>query len=152
MVGGRLGLSVAIGLTSLFVACSTDGGNCEQLHFEALDSAGIESIRLFHTTGPEDSSTLIASISTESQIALIHSFLKSRRNDWTVPIFGVPVGPNRIVFYDGEERLSSVSFGNTFFEGQGCGYFFSKDVPRNEINSLIEMFGVADHSLLGFSD
>ena len=72
------------------------------------------------------------------------------RSSWRASPFGVPVGRYRVVFWSEDTRLGSVSFGQEFLVGQGCGYFFASGTSAEEISKFASLLGVDDPIKLTF--
>ncbi|MEL6474055.1 MAG: hypothetical protein AAFQ21_08210 [Pseudomonadota bacterium] len=126
------------------------GESCEQMHFASINVEDVTSVRLHRTNGRESAENQLAELSGREEIQATFKFLTTRRSKWRASPFGVPVGRYRIVFWKNEERRGSVSFGEEFLVGQGCGYFFAANVSSKEITQLASLLGVEDPLKLEF--
>ena len=53
-----------------------------------------------------------------------------------------PVGQISVAIFDGDRFLGDFSAGETFFEAQGCGFFYIRDASRQETNDFVKLLGV----------
>ncbi len=135
---------VALSLFVVSSGCdSLSGETCEQMHFATIDAENVTDVRLHKTNSSETVENEITRLTDNGSILNVLVFLKSRTK-WRASPFGVPVGRYRVVFWGDDERLGSVSIGEEFLVGQGCGYFFSSDASSDEIKEFARMLGVQE--------
>lgn len=112
------------------------------MQFSSIQVDSVTSVRLHKTRTAETDKNETARLSKADEIADVFKYLAAKTQDWRASPFGVPVGAYRVVFFGGSERLGSVSFGEDFFVGQGCGYFFASSVTEQDVLDFVSLFGV----------
>jgi hypothetical protein len=133
-----LGCVIALGGCHDFL----EGQRCENMGFDTTFARPISLI----TVQAEDSSSLNdrrseQQITSGNQIRAISAFLLQRRDKWRAPVAGVPVGQVELTFFQGESRVRSIHVGPGFLEGQGCGYFFSREISEAETAEILRLSG-----------
>ena len=94
-----------------------------------------------------DGSKYIWKVSDPKDLSRIAAFVDSRRTDWGVPWYGVPVPIVEVRFFDGQQAKGSFGVGRNFFETQRQGGFFSKSASPSEIRGFYEVVNLDDAKL-----
>jgi hypothetical protein len=82
----------------------------------------------------------LGSIVDSQQIARIVAFANARREKWTQPWAGVPIGTLGVTFFAGRNVQGSFSAGDDFFEAQQDGNWFSRNATPAEVAEWRAMF------------
>ena len=107
--------------------------------YASLDSSAITSFSIFDNLTDSGELRPLTSSNDKARTAKLVRFLSEHNRDWWAPITGVPVGRLRAVLYAGDDRSAAFSIGPGFIEGQGCGYFFIKNLSKAEMTQLSEI-------------
>jgi hypothetical protein len=144
--------AIGMAITALLLSgCSSLlGKTCDNMHFTTIDVENVSSIRLYKNSSRETIENEISRQTDADKIQKIFEFFESRKNKWRANPLGVPVGGYRVVFWSNDERLGAVSFGEEFFVGQGCGYFFASSASVDEVREFVRMLGVEESDELEF--
>ncbi len=130
----------------LITGCSGFKGDTgQQMHFQTINVQNITSISVHDPKGKSPSNTdgvELVRLQDKESIENVFGSLKSLKNNWVADLVGVPVGRYQVVFWQDSERLASISFGQSFFVGQGCGYFFANSVGMEEIAQFQTAVGI----------
>ncbi|MEO0784227.1 MAG: hypothetical protein AAFY10_00910 [Pseudomonadota bacterium] len=119
---------------------------CSDMNFASVDPSTVSQINVFDTRTRETNDLLLATLTSASEIERFFQFFSDDERGWHANAFGVPVGDRRIVYFDGEDRLGAVSLGDGFLVGQGCGYFFARNLSSSETKALLEILQLEEHS------
>lgn len=86
-----------------------------------------------------DGYTMPKNVTNQEQIDEVIHFIKNRKYGWYAPWFGVPVGKTRAEFFAEKKFVGDFNAGQSFFEAQGCGYFYIRDAWHKEISEFINI-------------
>jgi len=112
---------------------------CSDMPYSSLESTTITSFSVFDNLADSSESRPLMSSDNTTKSAALSRFLIARNRNWWAPIKGVPVGRLRVVLYEGSHRSAAFSIGSGFIEGQGCGYFFIRNLSKAEMAELSEI-------------
>jgi hypothetical protein len=88
----------------------------------------------------------LGTVVDSQRIARIVAFANARRDKWTQPWAGVPIGMLGVTFYAGRELRGSFSSGSSYFEAQQEGDWFSRNATPAEIaewRALLAPYGTS---------
>jgi hypothetical protein len=83
-------------------------------------------------------------ISDPKDISRIVIFVDSQRANWVTPWYGIPVPFVEVQLFDGQQAKGSFGVGESFFETQREGSFFSKSVAASDIRGFFDAVNLDD--------
>ena len=83
----------------------------------------------------------IAIITDKSQVQAVIEFINSKREGWSVPWYGPPVGQIYLQLYEEEKFVGNFYVGPYFF-GRDYGNFWSQSASKSEIEALGRILGI----------
>ncbi len=122
-------------------ACSLASEKCDLMTTDNIAEQEPDTFRVFSNMDGRELNPLKVS-STQHALASLLQIIENANEKWRIDVAGVPVGAFRVVFYKGDERINSISFGDEFIVAQGCGYFAAASIPKSDQDTLLTVTGV----------
>jgi hypothetical protein len=89
-------------------------------------------------------------ISDPKDVSRIVIFVDSQRANWVTPWYGIPVPFVEVQLFDGQKAQGSFGVGQSFFETQREGSFFSKSAATRDIRGFFDALNLDDATVKEF--
>ena len=146
----KRGAVIAITATLLIIAALLIASHeilrdpeCDAMYFRVLEGSSVTSIRLHDHLQDSAEKNPIHTIVDEAVIDETTAYILDRIDGWHAPVFGVPFGDLRVVFWSVDDRIAAFTIGPGILESQGCGYFFIREISTTDLNAFLEITGVS---------